>query len=66
MHLFPASLAIPPNIENAVMSQFVVSPDSRIATATYSTSVTRVFDCVTLEWTTPSSNGKCTYSQDSF
>ena len=62
---FPASLAIPPIIENAVVLQFDVSPDSRIATAVYNTSVTQVFDCDSLEWTTPPSNGKCAYSQDS-
>ena len=59
---FTASLAIPPHIEGAEVSQLVVSDDSNRATATYSNGATRVFDCGSqpLVWTTPSPNLGCT------
>ena len=60
--LFPASLAVPPTVENAMVS-VVVSDGSRRATATYNTggiytlsgSGTLVFNCDSqpLEWPAP-------------
>ena len=64
---FPASLAIPPRIENASVSVIAVTNDSRRATATYSnagTYNTWVFDCDSqpLGWTALSTSSTSSQS----